>query len=1298
MKTKKQKILCSRFWISMAMVLCIFFSSFPTYAISVGTEHFIGLDDLEVEEGTQVSLLEHVSAYDEAHTSMEVKVTSVVCQTDAAFVYDGTDILTVGEAGSRYIVEYIATAPEDKNISYTGYRNIVSTETPETEEVPKQEETEMEQEETETETEIDQEKLETETELEQEEPPEIVFDENQPFMISDLEGMGYSVQMDGAQIPVENFKLECLNEKAGELPCDDLHFDKGITYIEGGKIKEHAPAYVTNKAKKLHSYVKAHVGDVAVYYIGTLHIEDGETSADYVYYTTDTQITNKTIYAVLKKEEQEKITFTYSHEAENKVEYQMFEKGTHEEKGPDGWSYSDVFGENRAIFTKKGADVSFNIQIPRGYKAEISVTRKGQTPEHKETLGEMMAYETDENNKNLIKLKKDSATSMRYNTSFTIKSVDSDLVVTVEYEKVPEITFNAFMWTQTQYAKNRISVHDSDEKPSIATAILKSTDHSFVWEWDGRTSRDNSDHFGDTTGATNDNTWELDQLELNGEALIIPMVSLNDVNKTITEKTTLSTGTEVTLSVTTEGGTNGINGRRHYKLQIDNCYEDITVSGGNMVSHRHQEYAIRELSGVKNAGYYAYDGSSQFKWHEMEQDTLIGKMGQNEWTDPMRFQRETGFYKPEISFTTKEGDMLQSNDKIGLDEDQDEKPYIKYLIRTDVKEDGKGSYRPVKYSDWKASSDGYYYFQGTEEVKEFVGEKWTEGGYNPENAYKGVILININAYPIRIGLDYLNGADEAGKTAPKGENIANLPETQYGGKDGYNLVNNPKLLMSNMVPVDLENEFVFEHWEVQETARGNSGDQFWGYLTGNPKRDEEGNCYTALSGQEYHLDVPMLNELENCFYMKGDADAGQTNGNPFNDKPHKGSQTHAMITVRAVWRKQESKPTIPYTVKYITAEVKDGKIDTDTEKVIEERTHTVNQGAMLVTDLYQDGNKTPSASIQAVLGGENDAKQDYTNSGEIRWVVYEPNTTKMIESVDMNNNVAIIYLIKGNTKVNVEKAWTSAEHLEPEVTVQLQRRKSESNPWEKVESVPLNENNKWEHQFDVDAYYNYDLLKTWQYRVVEINANNEVIEDGKNIIINDHTYQAGYHYDKDKHAWVIQNTRLLNLTISKVVEGKYGDRTKDFTFDIQATDSEGKPLNGTYAYTGSVKQDNGNQAQQSPQNGTLTFQDGKAQIQLKHSQQITIEDLPVKAKIVVTEQDYKDYKTSYTVNAEKKDKGELTLIKDSSVDVTNEKSDIAETGITNSIGGSSAGLGIALMAVIAFGALAFLRLKKGQKK
>ena len=146
-------------------------------------------------------------------------------------------------------------------------------------------------------------------------------------------------------------------------------------------------------------------------------------------------------------------------------------------------------------------------------------------------------------------------------------------------------------------------------------------------------------------------------------------------------------------------------------------------------------------------------------------------------------------------------------------------------------------------------------------------------------------------------------------------------------------------------------------------------DKMWGYLTGEVRKDANGDPYVSRPGMEYLLDVSMLNDLENCFYMKADPGSGHTNGNPFNDKPHKGAQTHAIITVRAVWKKYESKPTIPYTVRYVTAEIKDGQIDPSTEKVIEERTHTVNKGAMLVTDLYQDGTKTPSASIQAVLRG-----------------------------------------------------------------------------------------------------------------------------------------------------------------------------------------------------------------------------------------------------------------------------------------------------------------------------------------
>ena len=1301
MKSRQlKKAISSAFSLLLAIIM-IFSISVPH--VFAQSNMFAGTGDLEVGENEMVDLLQGVAAASPTGENLQVTVKNVICETNGNYQYDGSGVLNAGSGGSVYRIEYEAVSPTNAEERYSTTRKItvLPSETPISEEMPEtfaEEITEVTSEEI-TET-LPEETTEEFTDGSTEETME--FDENVPFTLSDLEGMGYSVQMESAKIPIDKFELQCLYDKPGAVSCTDLQFSEGITTIDGGKIKEHVPHFVMNRDNKLHSYVKAHVGNVSVYYMGTLHIDNGNGTTDYVYYTTDTQITNKTVYAVLKKAE--KITLTYSHESDYRIEYQMFEKDNHDvENGPDGWSYSDVFGEDRAIYVKKGHDAGITVKIPRGYKAEITIVRRGEAPEHMESLGRMMAYERD---RNRINLKKDSPDRMIYETSFNLKSITSDVVITLEYEKVQQIHFNAYLWSQTAYAKDRIKI--DGKNPTESNANLTTDGHSFVWEWDGVTTGEGSNGTGN--GEATSHTWELDQLEINDEALIIPMVFLNDVGKTLTEKVTLASGTEVTLSVTSLGGTNAYDGKRHYKLEIANCYEDVTISGGNMVAHRHQEYAIRELFGVSDSGFYTATDAQGYpqEWKTMRQDTLIAKIGfggKNKWTDPFRFKREVGYYKPDISFTTKEGTVLQNNYKIGYDEDNDGKPYIEYLIRTDgntADPSAMGEYRVVSWDDWEASPDGYFYFRGSEEVKEFVGTNYTKPDWNPENAYKGVILVNINAHPIRIGLDYLDGADETGEKAPKAEDITNLPETQYGGPHGYNLVNNQRLLISNLKPVDLKNEFVFDHWEVMATDRKMTDDKMWGYLTGEVRKDANGDPYVGRPGMEYLLDVSMLNDLENCFYMKADPGSGHTNGNPFNDKPHKGAQTHAIMTVRAVWKKYESKPTIPYTVRYVTAEIKDGQIDSRTEKVIEERTHTVNKGAMLVTDLYQDGTKTPSASIQAVLRGENDAKEDYTNSGNVRWVVYEPKTTKMIPSVDMKNNVATIYLIKGNTKVNVEKAWTSRDHTEAKVNVQLQRRKTHTDVWENVENTVLNENKKWEHQFDVDLYYELpstekDFVKTWQYRVVEIDGNGTPIEQNGQMTAGENLYRVGYRFDTDKQAWVVENTRLLDLTVSKVVEGKAGDRTKEFVFDIQASDSGGKALNGDYSYIGSVKAGFDTQSQK-PDNGTLTFQNGKARITLKHGQQIQIKNLPVNAQITVAEQSAKGYQTSYTVNGENKNGGSLTLIKHSTVDVVNKKSDIAATGITDDIRGIGAGLGMVAIAVLSFGGLALLRLKKGRKR
>ena len=177
--------------------------------------------------------------------------------------------------------------------------------------------------------------------------------------VLNLEGMGYSVQMDGAKIPIENFELECLPSEEGNLACNDLEFIEPIQEIEGGRIKDHVPYYVKNRNDQNHSYLKAHVKNVNVYYMGTLHIYNDQIKEDYIYYTTDKQITNKTVYAVLK--EGEKIKLQYKHDSDYQVNYEIINKATGMEETIGGWTVDDVFGSDRAYPIVIGNQVKMDI-------------------------------------------------------------------------------------------------------------------------------------------------------------------------------------------------------------------------------------------------------------------------------------------------------------------------------------------------------------------------------------------------------------------------------------------------------------------------------------------------------------------------------------------------------------------------------------------------------------------------------------------------------------------------------------------------------------------------------------------------------------------------------------------------------------------------------------------------------------------------------------------------------------------------------------------------------------------------
>ena len=106
-----------------------------------------------------------------------------------------------------------------------------------------------------------------------------------------------------------------------------------------------------------------------------------------------------------------------------------------------------------------------------------------------------------------------------------------------------------------------------------------------------------------------------------------------------------------------------------------------------------------------------------------------------------------------------------------------------------------------------------------------------------------------------------------------------------------------------------------------------------------------------------------------------------------------------------------------------------------------------------------------------------------------------------------------------------------------------------------------------------------------------------------------------------------------DVTVSKTVTGKFGDKNKSFPFTVQFFDGSGTPLaaGGTYSYDGGVIPGSDATA---PPNGVLTLAaQGKATFNLKHGQKIKIKDVPPNYRIEITETADPNYITSYLDNA-----------------------------------------------------------------
>lgn len=784
------------------------------------------------------------------------------------------------------------------------------------------------------------------------EPEKPSFNAAQAFTLSTLQDIeGYSMEMDEG-ISLDHFEIEEDNKE--DYPDCSLSFPSGFSSVPGGAIAQNVPGIITNQNGQSHAYLYAYVGNTRIYYVGKLTIyNDDDTNneekpEEYIFYTTDTQITNRTVYVVLK--ETEKIALVYEHGDYHSITYEFQDAdGNPVSEEPDtGWTYDAIFGK-KARAVADGASFNTSITIPRGYQADILI-KSADTTETYKTLGEMMSYQKVNGDTNHMTTTPASPASMILSTPIAIDSVNKDLTIIVRYRQIDTITFSAYLWSTVVFASGRFNVETAPgviQNPDTANTVLKTDSHSFTWEIN-----------------TNNEIWEMDQFEINGESVNIPMTAINDSNPKA-EITALSTGTVITLTVQSLGTSNP-NGYRHYTFQIDNCYEDLTVSGGNLVGSNHREFAVHSIIGLTDAQYFQSNDS----WKSLRQSTLMPKTTTTLVNDPIRFKTALGYANIHVSFTKKDGSILQQDGDIKFGPSFS----IDYLIRNDIENTDtpslSGEYESVSFADWKADQEGYYYLRGTDALYNFMYS-------NPAN---NVILLNFYADPIMSGLDYRNGGDSAEKDAPKPENISNTPTYQNGGEQGYNIRTNPTALVSNTIPTDASGKFVFDHWAILTVENGSPV---------NVPKTDNGAVIEIDPGTTIPISTQTLTGLSDCLYFNED-------------------MKRQTLTLQAVWRTRAGTEPIPYKVRYfITC-----KNSASEDILIEEHEHTVNEGATLISDLYQyqNGKKTLSAVIQSILAGDNDQHKNYAQEGT--WVIDEARTDKKIISVDKDHNVASIYLVK----------------------------------------------------------------------------------------------------------------------------------------------------------------------------------------------------------------------------------------------------------------------------------------------
>lgn len=315
-------------------------------------------------------------------------------------------------------------------------------------------------------------------------------------------------------------------------------------------------------------------------------------------------------------------------------------------------------------------------------------------------------------------------------------------------------------------------------------------------------------------------------------------------------------------------------------------------------------------------------------------------------------------------------------------------------------------------------------------------------------------------------------------------------------------------------------------------------------------------------------------------------------------------------------------------------------------------------------------------SYGGVVGSMNsDAWDNDTSSGKAGFYTNDAATLTYVYGTGNAQAETVDYVEKPVLQVNsltipVNKEWkNTAKSEQVPVKVELYQ----DGKLAPYKTLTLNADNQWRADFQ-------HVAKHHQYQIKE-----QALDGFISAVSGDST--SGF---------TVTNTKLPSLSISKKVTGEMGDITKKFPFRIILKDASGNPINGTYSYRGFILDDVKNVT--APKDGTLTFEQGVAEIWLSHGQGIELQQLSLGTSYNITEKvnDAEGYRVSF--NGIHKKSVDGILNEDVRINVTNEKENIPLTNVVTFGTNMIPGILLATVALFVLAAISKLFYGKKDKK